>query len=186
MSKHLLTRAQLQIGESIFAIMLILIVGMLVLIFFFNKSKIDYEDKLYEQKDLDALEVAKIVSSLSELTCDSKSNICMDYYKVLAFEGLLTANPSETVLSYYYDLFRDSSITVTSYEFSDTGTLTSQEHPLYRHLPEQQGASTLPTRTVSMPIYLRKSVNGEALFAVLTVERFHSVEGDYTHQEASP
>ena len=183
----------MQITESMIAIILILIVGAIMLVFFFNKAKVDYDVKLSEFDSLDAMQTAQIVSSLDEFTCTGSSDICFDTYKIEAFQKMWdsTDGDPQLMIDNYYELFKESYIYITVYELDEEGFLlegthpvTGEEHPrvleLYNNKPLDVGqpGGLSPTIPINLPIYLENSASGASDFAILTVERYHQAEAE--------
>ena len=202
MPRTVLKKGQMQITESMIAVILIMIVGAIMLIFFFNKAKAEFKVQLSEYDSLDAMQTAQVVTSMDELTCEGTSNICFDKYKVEAFKTLWDDDKS-IMLTYYYELFKESRITITVYELDQDGNLAIDEHDLdgdgtddkdenndvityprtytlYENTPAESDAPREYTSIpVTLPIYLKNSANGASDFAILSIERYHQATGNY-------
>ncbi|MBD3209341.1 hypothetical protein GF367_02895 [Candidatus Woesearchaeota archaeon] len=161
-----LRRGQLQIGESMIVIILILIIGVFALVFFANMTKAKYQVRLGQYEDLNAVETAHIVNSLYELRCakTGATEVCVDKHKALAFAQLQQDEP-ELVNDYYFDLFRYSRIELQ--EIYPEG----HNYTLYEVNASSQGQVV---KALVMPVAIYNNSAGTNSFGILSVERFYT------------
>lgn len=100
-------KAQLQMGETIFAVIIILLLIVFGLVFFKETQKDELTQKKAAFLDLDSVAVAQYMSSLSEIQCsilEVKELSCFDIEKMNAFKKLRTNYPLLTSEYYFSKL----------------------------------------------------------------------------------
>ena len=110
-----MAKAQIQMFESIFVILIFFVFIGVGLIFFFNASKQNIQHKAAQFQTMEAIKVALVALNLPELVCTSGEYIrstCFDMQKVQGFTGLVGLSP-EYQYNYYFNLFGYSKITVS-------------------------------------------------------------------------
>jgi hypothetical protein len=107
-------KAQLQMGESIFAVIIILLLIVFGIVFASNAEKDEITQDKEEFLDLDAITLSKYASSLAELQCsllDVTELSCFDVDKMIAFINVTEKYP-EISAEYYFSQFGNANITV--------------------------------------------------------------------------
>lgn len=163
-------RAQLQIGESMMVIIILMIVGVIALVFYFNMAKEDYRVKSREYDDLDTLETAQIVSNLYELKCAKPgvSNVCFDIHKAQSVAAL-RGDGEDGFNDYYYYLFRNSKVALTQYYPSHQELIIYWQNA---SAADNVGNNPQSVNTVVIPVIIHNSSAETNGFGVLTVERY--------------
>lgn len=96
-------KAQIQMGETIFIIIFIILIIVFGLVFFSQAEGENLRDKQQEFRELDTITATQFVASLTELKCSSygaEEISCFDKIKIEAF-GNLTRNNWDTAGEYY-------------------------------------------------------------------------------------
>jgi hypothetical protein len=98
-------KAQLEMGETIFALIIIILLIMMGLIFAFRGEKATIEEKVDTLGNLDAAALAQVVANLPELIYSPgsvKQQSSFDKSKIEAFQKLIEHYP-ELSREYYFD-----------------------------------------------------------------------------------
>ncbi len=104
------TGGQIKMIESVFVVIIFMIILMVGLVYFsrFQRSEAEY---LSTEKDLkESIQLAQTFASLPEVSCTENNVVrenCVDLAKLRAMNNL-----SRTELSYYFDLFRYGTVSV--------------------------------------------------------------------------
>lgn len=159
--------AQLQIGETIFILIIFFILLFIGLIFY---SKVEM-NSIANTKQLDAereiLKSALEIIYLPELSCMDLSNElsegCFDLYKLEAFTDL-TQDPNyeRTMRLEYYDLFADSKVTINVTFPKDSGI---SEFVIYNRLVEN-----VSIKKTFIPVIVKDPSNEQNYFGYLKIE----------------
>jgi len=165
----LLNKAQMQVGESILVIIIVVILGAFMLVFSANAAERDFQDQVGQIQDLTALETVKAASSLYELSCSKSgvTEVCFDLHKALAVAELFETE-TDLVNLYYYDIFGDSKVTLN--------TIYPEEHnlTLYWNNASDDEQESVP---VSIPVIVHNSSADSNMFGIFTVHRFFGGTG---------
>lgn len=166
MPLHLLKgkKAQLQMGESIIVIILIIILAMFGLIFSASQAKEKYQIRIDTYESFNAVETAQIVTSLYELRCakEGLESTCVDIYKVRALQKEMLAN--EEAYYYYNNLLRDAKITLQEIYPEERESITIYEVNASEGLQEK--------KFVVIPVSIHDPTTDRLSFGILTVERY--------------
>ncbi len=107
-------KAQLQMGETIFVVIIILfliIIGMVFLYGHEEESIFKSEREFYE---LDSVALGQLITNLPELACSvagTKQQSCFDKSKVESFSKILYQN-SDIAMEYYFEKLGNVNITI--------------------------------------------------------------------------
>jgi hypothetical protein len=92
----LMRKAQLQIMENIFVLIILFVILAISLIFVIGFQKTQYNAKLEELKELELIKKSQILSFLPEMQCTTNQDIeadCYDILKIEAFTQQIQTNP---------------------------------------------------------------------------------------------
>ena len=107
-------KAQIQISESIFAVIIILFLIILAIVFSSGAEKDTAQKKYQDYLDLGTISLSQYAASLSELQCSTlevRDLSCFDVDKLSAFVNL-TKNHNLLVAEYYFSQIGNANITV--------------------------------------------------------------------------
>jgi len=107
-------KAQMQMGESIFVVIIILLLIIFGIVFASNAEKDKIVKTKNEFQDLNAITLSKYASSLAELQCsllDVTELSCLEIDKMTAFVNVTKSYP-EISAEYYFSQFGNANITV--------------------------------------------------------------------------
>jgi hypothetical protein len=166
------TKAQIQMGETIFIVIFIILIIVFGLVFFSQAEGESMRDKQQEFQELDSIVATQYVASLNELKCSSYGAAdpsCFDKIKVQSFSNL-TRNDWDLVGEYYVDQLGPANIRIeeiypnpqnwTVYNY--TGTF-------------ENGDVSYGGRQTQIPIALLNPVTKERAFGVLYLTIFNRV-----------
>ena len=141
-------------NETIFVVFIILIIVVLGFVAYsrFHEISIREEQRLYRR--LQIIEMAHRLSSWSELECSVATTadfVCLDVSRLMVLGTFINKSRQEDsyAFNYYFDLLRDSRITVTEIYPSRTKTLGEDYWILYDNPGE-----TLTIDKVAVPVNL--------------------------------
>lgn len=181
MSKHILKRpktgnregrlqrrkltksGQLQTGESIMVLFIIMFMGAIALIFVGKMGIGKYEETLEKYEDLDSIETAQLVTSLYEIRCTKQGfeQSCIDKHKAIVFANMTKEN--ETAHQFYYSTLKNSKVDVREI-YPEQTIITLFEH----NASERQSGEF-----IRIPVSLYNSSGDTHAFAVLEITRYH-------------
>jgi len=109
-----LKKAQIQLGESIFVVIIIILIIVLGIVFSSQAQKDEYEQRAETFTNLDSVMLGQFATSLTELQCSTlqvEELSCFDLHKILAFQKLQETNNDQSA-QYYYSQLGDANITL--------------------------------------------------------------------------
>jgi hypothetical protein len=154
-------RAQLQIMENAFIMLIIIVILIVAFIFVMAFQKSQQQDKATEFKELDILKKSRVLNFLPEMQCSDNNNLDPDCYDILKITSF--SKQVQTEQLYYKSLLGNVKITIKEFDPSPginkwTNTWEVYDNPL----PEFKGI-----REVQFPVLLRDVVNNENGFGVI-------------------
>ncbi|RJQ17580.1 hypothetical protein C4573_01220 [Candidatus Woesearchaeota archaeon] len=155
--------AQIQLGESTAAIVVIIILIVLGLVFYSVLSRSNVDDKKIEIANLEAIEVASFATAIPELHCTflgAASANCFDAVKVANFSSLLSSDTDAYL--YYAEFFKNARISIEEVYPGNASWLIYENNKSVRQ-------SELP---VYIPINLYYPLDDDYSFAVLKVVKY--------------
>lgn len=161
-------KAQIQLGETIFVLMIILLLIVFGLVFFADAEEREFEEQQEFIEELDAIALSKYLTQLSELQCSTlevrRAN-CLDKYKL---EALITyrENHPEQFTQFYFSELEDAKLYVQEIYPSNTTEWVLYNNTLGERTPRRTSLSLIP-----VVIYdpLLETMN----FAVLHMEKYY-------------
>jgi len=155
-------KAQIQMGETIFAVIIIIVIIIFVLVFYSSAQEKDFSEQQKTFVDLESISLAQYVGALPELGCSQrqvKDLSCFDTTKLSAFVTTSELHPRLT----------------EEYYATQLGTITIQVHEIY---PEHRSwtlynnslnQSIANSRQVQKPVSLLDSVTEKHSFGILHI-----------------
>lgn len=166
MPVHLLkNKGQLQIGESIIVIILVMILAVFALIFTASQAKDKYHIKVDSYEEFNAVETAQIVTSLYELRCakEGLQSTCVDFYKAQALADIVQTDDQARL--YYYDLFRNAKITLSTVYPGE------QKEFIIYEVNATEGMQEV--KSVVIPVSIHDAGSNKIIFGILSIQRFY-------------
>jgi hypothetical protein len=158
-------KGQVQLGESIAVIIIVIIMLIIGISFWARISSSDTEKILTDAQELSVIEIANSVSEFSELKCfDSNVNKvkCLDYYKLKAMSNLTNSSPE--IREYYNNYFRNSKITVQML-YPEQENITIYDAKLN---------SSSKTLLIPIPVNVKNYITQEVFYGLILVEGYYS------------
>ncbi len=164
-------KAQIQLGETIFVVIFILIIIIFGIVFFSGAEK---ENIIHEQKkyaDLSTVSLAQYASSLSELACskhDVEEISCFDLAKLEAFADLMNdTNLISITREYYFTRLGNSDIKIfIIYPVKKNITLYHNEIGINNN-------SIMPSgKPVLKPVSIYNPLSKQTYFGVMQITKY--------------
>jgi hypothetical protein len=170
-------KAQIQLGESIFVVIIVILMIVFGLVFF---SEAESESIATESRAFDELEViaaTQYASSLTELHCtlqEVELSTCFDELKLSSFIELANLNSSRDFASqFYFSQLGNAKITITKiYPETETviGENSFKSWEIYKNTPPFDGdEDLLPRRLTNLPVSLYHPIEQTYGFGILTL-----------------
>jgi hypothetical protein len=150
-------KAQLQIMENAFAMIIIFIILIIVGVFVFGVQKSDAAQKQKEFAELEVLKKSWILNFLPEMQCSDNNNIdpnCYDLLKISSFTRRLEVDGPSS--DYYKSLLGYVNISVEWFDPSPGVDSQVAKWQIYDN-PKKNNKGV---RIIPMPVTLRDPVNG--------------------------
>lgn len=173
-------QGQLEMGESIFIVIIIILIIIFGLIFASGAERDEITRQQQRFQELDAITKAQYITSLKELTCSEfevTQTSCFDKHKVEAF-ARLTHDDWSLVQEYYYEQFGDACIFIHRID-TDTGgsgitelncnTIVPNPEKLWLVYNNSARRDPSQGRPVIIPVSLFDSTTRTNDFGVLTI-----------------
>jgi hypothetical protein len=161
-------KSQIQIGETITVLVVFIILIIIGMVVYSGFERNKNNEKVTEQIDLSANEIAMRAMFLPEISCSNENipvHSCFDRMRLEASKNVLEANK----IDIYYDLFLYSNITVSIIFPRENPDAPIQTYTIYSNLPKNY-TSRVPT-TVPVTIFEPTGEKGnEYSFGLLKVE----------------
>lgn len=160
------SRGQIQIGESIFIVIFILIIIVFGLVFYSGAKGEETIEKRAKFAELQSIKVSQVATSLSEIQCsmnDVQEPSCFGIEKMESFIDIMKEKPSLTREYYFSKLGNTELVVEEVYPGDETWVLYNNT------LGENVSQSGLP---VMVPVSLYDAVNGEYRFGVLYITNY--------------
>ena len=165
-------KAQMQMTETIFVVFIILIIILLGFVFFSKFQEISMKEQEKTLRNLEVIKLAHRISFWPELECSvagAERFVCLDKVKLTILGDFInrSMNSNSYGFNYYYDLLKNSQITVTELYPSNTQTLGTDYWVLYNN-----PGSTPLTDAVLIPVNLYNPVTKDYALGVMELQRF--------------
>jgi hypothetical protein len=165
MSRATARKAQIEFGESLMVIIILVFILIIGLVFYFRVSSSGLREEFAYREDIESVKLAKAALALPEIQCgDYKAHGCIDLLKLQALGELLDPGGNAKSREYYEKIFGYANISVTTIPSSGpamTKTLYV-DAPKFNYTTSQQFIFT----TLYDPIEKQEN------FAYLNVTRF--------------
>lgn len=162
-------KAQIQISESIFVVIIILFLIILGIVFSSNAEEDVAQKKAQDYLDLSAISLSQYAASLSELQCSTlevRDLSCFDKDKLDAFVNL-TKNHPLLVSEYYFSQLGNSNVTVHQV-YPENKTWNVYYNGFLDNVTYEQ-------KPVLLPISLYDGVTKKYGFGVVYITKFQKV-----------
>lgn len=161
-----LKKAQIQVSESIFIVIFILIIIIFGIVFYSGAQKEETIQKRARFAELESIQVAQIAASISEVQCsltDVQKPSCFEIEKMDAFINI-TENERSLTREYFFSKLGNTRLVVREV-YPD-----EREWVLYNNtIGENVSQSGLP---VIVPVSLYKAASGNYHYGVLYITNF--------------
>ena len=168
-------KAQIQMGETIFVIMIIILLIVMGFVFMFKGEESSILKQATKFHELDSIALGQLITNLPELVCSTsgtKQQSCFDKSKIDAF-GTILRNNSDISMEYYFEKLGNVNITVEQI-YPENGYV--QE--IYVNNFELDANADISGlimsygSTLKIPIILRDPTTNENAFGVLYVTKY--------------
>ncbi|HYD03196.1 MAG TPA: hypothetical protein VEC16_02755 [Alphaproteobacteria bacterium] len=157
-------KAQIQLGESVAVIVIVIIMLVIGITFWSKVSNSDIEEVNTQANELSVIEIANSVSEMSEFKCyDSNVNKvkCVDYYKVKSM-GDLTQQRGD-VYQYYSNYFQNSKITIQIlYPHAENITLY-----------DANLSNSTKSLLIPVPVNVKNYISRQTYYGLIVVEGYY-------------
>jgi len=166
-------RGQIQLGETIFIVIFILLIIIFGLVFFSGAEKEQIQKQQAKYADLSTVSLAQFASSLIELSCSKKGVedlSCYDLRKLEAFALLLNdTSKIDMTREYYFTQLGNAKIEVEQI-YPYNMSILLYENRIYPDDPEVQLVEN--GKPVLIPLTLYDPVTRKNNFGVMTVTKY--------------
>jgi hypothetical protein len=157
-------KAQMQITETIFAVIIILVIIVICLVFYAKARESTINEQGREAKIIRIISLAHTISSWPEIDCsvrETREFDCLDTTKLEILSNIINASRgnNDYTFNYYYDLLRSSTIFVKQLYPS------SSEWLVY----DNPGA-TKNVDTVTIPMSLYDPIRKQYAFGIMELK----------------
>ncbi|MBN2367756.1 hypothetical protein JXC34_01960 [Candidatus Woesearchaeota archaeon] len=159
-------KAQLQIMENVFVLIIIFIILIIAFVFAIGMQRSAQKDKLDELREIELIKKSQILNFFPELQCSDNNNLepdCYDIYKIMSFKEKMEED--DAFLRYYKFLFGNIKITIHRYDPSPN-TQNWFDPVLLFDNPKSED---LGIKIVRFPILLRNVIEEKDYFGVIEV-----------------
>ncbi len=154
-------KAQLQIMENVFVLIIIFIILFIAFIFVIGFQKAEQKDLANEFKQLELMKKAQVLNFLPEMQCSDDNNLdpnCYDILKINAFKNELQRSDF-----YYRPLLGNIKIVIKKYDPSPDINQWGDEWLLYDNpKPDFKGI-----KEIRYPVSLKDSLENSNYFGVI-------------------
>ncbi len=110
------TRAQIQLGESIFVVIIIILLIVFGIVFYAQAQREGISDDVQQFNDLETIAITQYATSLTELECSLQEvqyPNCFDKTKLDAFIQLVDGTGEETAKEFYFSQLGNARLEIT-------------------------------------------------------------------------
>ena len=162
----------MQMTETIFVVFIILIIILLGFVFYSKFQEISIREQEKIKRNIEVIKLAHRISFWPELECSiagAERFACLDKVKLGVLGDFInqTMKTNSYGFNYYYDLLKNSKITITEVYPSSTRTLGKDYWMLY-----DNPGSTPVTDAVTIPVNLYDPVSKTYALGMMEVQRF--------------
>ena len=154
-------KAQLQIMENTFILIIVFLILSIALIYVMVMRNAEQKDKLSEFKDIELIKKSQILNFLPEMQCSDNNNLdpdCYDILKMVAFRDYL-----EQDKLYYRSLLGNIKIRVVRYDPSPEVNSQNEEWVICDfEKPESNGY-----REIQYPVLLKDVIANSNYFGII-------------------
>ena len=163
-------KAQIQMIETIFVVFIILIIIVLGFVVYSKFQEGALKEQQKALRNMRVIELDHRLSAWPELECSVASTskfVCIDETKLMVLGSFINESKKQSTyaFNYYFDLLRNSKITVTEIYPSNTMTLSEDYWILY-----ENPGKTRTTEVVWVPVNLYNPLTKNYAFAIMELE----------------
>lgn len=168
-------KAQIQLGESIFVVMIIILLLVFGIVFYSQAEKESIGSSKTIFKDLETITLTQFASSLTELQCSIQQvefPNCFDKTKLTAFISLVQSEGDDVAKEFYFSQLGNSNITISEIYPVSNPVL---KWNIYQNLPSEKSVSAtgLLVSRVDLPVSLLNPISNTYSFGILTIEKYN-------------
>jgi len=137
-------RAQIEFGETLMVVIILVFLLVIGIVFYYNVSKKSLTSEAMYREDIESIKLAKAAAALPEIRCSdlAGSTTCTDKLKLEALAALLQGTSRDAASRAYYEkLFGYATIAV---EFPTLASPPSTRLILYEDKPVQASGQPKP------------------------------------------
>ena len=166
-------RAQVQMAESITAIIIVTLLIIFGVIFYSKMQEGNIAETKKSEQALSAVQLAQRLSSLPELSCSSaaaQDTSCIDYHKALVFATAMSSSNigADQLRSYYFELFGNARIELDPVYVAPDSSIPFQPFLLY----ENNASSHQNIKPTFIPFSVMNNLDHETYLGVLVVSSY--------------
>ena len=169
-------KAQIQMGETIFVILVIIFLIVLAFTFVYKGEEISTHRRQTDFYELDSVALGQLITNLPELACSTmgtRQQSCFDKHKITAFSEVLNNNPDMS-MQYYFEKLVNVNITIVEV-YPNEGRIWE----IYVNNFDVKEGETLITQsygtTLKIPTIIRDSTRNIDSFGVLYVTKYRRI-----------
>ncbi len=160
-SKAFSRKAQLQIMENTFILIVIFLILTLALIFVIAVQKSNQQDKVRELQEIELIKKSRVLNFLPEMQCSDNNDLDPDCYDILKIEVMTEI--FENDLDYYPELIGHVKILIKKFDPSPEVNEWTDEWIIY----DRPKGEYLGYREVQFPVLLRDVISNSDYFGVI-------------------
>ncbi len=165
-------KAQIQMGETIMVLVILVIIGIFALTYYAGNAKQELLEKLKEVEQETSIETAQTLSNLPEIKCSGDIKLfCFDKYKAEALKE--TINEDENASEYYRELLKKAKITLKTI-YPEEQEIIIYDNP-YKKQEGQESTKITSPLVIPVPIY--DPLNDRKEFGLLIIEKYYKPLG---------
>ena len=175
-------KGQIQLGESIFVVIIIIVLIVFGLVFYSQAQKESTSQDKSQFQDLSSISLTQYTTSLSEVECSSQevqSSTCFDTTKLTAFILLYDNTQGESAKEFYFSQLGNAIVYINeTYPVYDNAPqrywLLYSNYPVLSSpvLTPEEEVRLAPRTQVQLPVSLHDPIYDITSFGVLTIIQF--------------
>lgn len=154
-------KAQLQIMENIFILIIIFIILILALVFVIAVQRSNQQDKVRELQEIELIKKSRVLNFLPEMQCSDNNDLDPDCYDILKIEAMQEIFDQDK--DYYPELIGQVRILVRKFDPSPEVNSWEKEWLVY----DKPKADFIGYREVQFPVLLRDVTSNSDYFGVI-------------------
>lgn len=167
-------KAQIQLGESIFVVFIVIILIVFGIVFYSQIQREDIQDEDSNFADLETVTITQYATSLTELKCSLQEiqyPNCFDQSKLDAFEQLVEQTGTETYRQFYFSQLGNSKLVVREVypdPTKDPWVIYENNRTLDPTVPQDRVLQA----QANIPVNIYHPVTGTYAFGILEITEY--------------